>query len=421
MKITGNSWKFFNSLMLSVGKSTSSLPNVAKQGQEHWIVMTMKWFPGVNVAQKDQAVQPTNQDVVFGRGRRYDNHPGNVQFHHIIGTYMKQYATAGNRAEKNAVAASVANNVCATGRFLKYDERCGGWIVADPDSTWKKVRQALRYRGKDYTLQKKSVSKINKVSDVEHLEPVPPKNAQEGKRSNATQSLYSQNKGETLRRISLESFDSNPIYSSSSAGHSHGETKAEMELSQGTQMIVEKPETTSSIICGPAQDVYYNRDKVFGGIPNKRLRFEVDDNCQQLPCKTDFPLLDWNQHLPKDYPVNNLEPTPPAHWQHSSASNVTADFLDEVDFLDIDLSMWTATEETTSFGHSEVLLFVEDDLDLQVALNTTTSHCYASTAVPPDFADQFACDNLLTDEEILLAIGYDCAENALEFGESEII
>jgi hypothetical protein len=369
------------------------------------------------VPRQDQAVQPTTHDVIFGRGRRYDNHPGNVQFHHIVKNYIYQYATAANRAEKNAVAESIVNNVCVTGRFLKYDECCDGWIIADPDSTRKKVRQALRYRGKGFTTQRR-YEIINFIaSDLENLQTVSQTNAKERESTNTARPAVSQNTGDAyISDLLSDSFVGNSAYYSSSTGRAYGETKGEMELWQGAPVVVEERGATSSFSCDTAEDKYTNKDKFLSGAPpNKRLHFEVDDDYQQSSCKYRCPSCNWNQELSKAYPGISLEPTPTVRWQQSTTLNPPADILDEVDFLDFDISMWKATEEALTVGDSEGLLCPEDDSDLK----TATSHWYPFTAVHTDLADQSPCEHLLTDEEILRAIDCDCAENVQNVWESE--
>lgn len=90
----------------------------------------------------------TTHDVVFGRGRGYEKHPGNVRFHEILESYMDQYMAAKTRAQKVAISVSIISSVSMSGRFLRYDSTPQGWVPAHGDSVCNKVSQALRHRAR---------------------------------------------------------------------------------------------------------------------------------------------------------------------------------------------------------------------------------------------------------------------------------
>ena len=89
-----------------------------------------------------EMIQLTPNDVIFGRGRKSDNHKGNVHFRSLINTQLSAYIAACDGAAKRMVAEEIVKQVLEQkGRFLKWVG--GAWSIADNQSTIQKVLKTL--------------------------------------------------------------------------------------------------------------------------------------------------------------------------------------------------------------------------------------------------------------------------------------
>jgi hypothetical protein len=90
-------------------------------------------------------VIPTLNDVIMGRGKRIDVHPGNVAFRHLIWTHRAAYVSAGrNTQRKRDVIEWVVNEVInGGGRFVKVGPS-GKYDVVSVLQAMEKTAQALR-------------------------------------------------------------------------------------------------------------------------------------------------------------------------------------------------------------------------------------------------------------------------------------
>ncbi|KAL3936225.1 MAG: hypothetical protein SGBAC_008409 [Bacillariaceae sp.] len=106
-------------------------------------------------------IQPTEYDVLFGRGKPFQDHPGNLRLHSIVNVYKANYTQA-RRHEKTSIAEDVVkiikNDGKHAGRFLKQVD--GKWeAVSDMDAR-AKVSHALRGKSR---VEPKSKSVISKA------------------------------------------------------------------------------------------------------------------------------------------------------------------------------------------------------------------------------------------------------------------
>jgi hypothetical protein len=85
-------------------------------------------------------------DVLLGRGRANDDHPGNKYFQAIADTYSSGYNATTSRNEKSRITQELVSKIKETGRFLKYDIASGGWVAVLDEVARIKASQALRYR-----------------------------------------------------------------------------------------------------------------------------------------------------------------------------------------------------------------------------------------------------------------------------------
>ena len=98
-----------------------------------------------------------NDDIVFGRGRGFQNHPGNLRMRRIIEKYKRQYHTL-KRSDKRILVEKVYNELVKDGaRFLKKLDNDDAWVKVDVPIALQKVSHTLRCR--------KSVEKL--LHDVE--------------------------------------------------------------------------------------------------------------------------------------------------------------------------------------------------------------------------------------------------------------
>jgi hypothetical protein len=90
--------------------------------------------------------EPTDLDILLGRGRVFREHPGNVRFHHVIELHMERYERS-NKNLKQVLADEIVERIKATGsRFLKKNQRGGKWEVASDGVAREKVSHSFRNR-----------------------------------------------------------------------------------------------------------------------------------------------------------------------------------------------------------------------------------------------------------------------------------
>lgn len=91
-------------------------------------------------------VKQSNNDVLCGRGKAFNKHPGNVFFHDLVLRKKDNYSKC-NQQEKTKIALSLVEHVRnqnPSGRFLKQDSKTGVWSEIGDKKIIEKVRQALR-------------------------------------------------------------------------------------------------------------------------------------------------------------------------------------------------------------------------------------------------------------------------------------
>jgi hypothetical protein len=95
---------------------------------------------------------PRSIDIIFGRGRPFQDHPGNVRMNNIIRQYKSTYQKVGMHEKKTVtetvVSAVISNDHGLFGkvRFLK-QKKAGiyePWYEASSVEIWKKVNHSLR-------------------------------------------------------------------------------------------------------------------------------------------------------------------------------------------------------------------------------------------------------------------------------------
>jgi len=89
---------------------------------------------------------PTDCDILCGRGGRSNHHPGNIRYRQVVGEMKASYKTIGTKAAKTGLSSAIVDHVYAYGgRFLKkIDKKSGKYQVLSVIEARKKTSQALR-------------------------------------------------------------------------------------------------------------------------------------------------------------------------------------------------------------------------------------------------------------------------------------
>ena len=89
--------------------------------------------------------EPTDRDILFGRGGISNNHIGNRIFRTLVETRKAEYRGA-IKHKRLAIAEGIYYAVAAKGggRFLKKKNNGDGWHLVEGDQAIKKIKQALR-------------------------------------------------------------------------------------------------------------------------------------------------------------------------------------------------------------------------------------------------------------------------------------
>eukprot|EP00934_Nitzschia_sp_Nitz4_P005182 Nitzschia sp. Nitz4//scaffold161_size51353//152//1045//NITZ4_006937-RA/size51353-processed-gene-0.15-mRNA-1//1//CDS//3329537876//5172//frame0 len=92
--------------------------------------------------------EPTPTDILSGRGRNVDNHPGNKAFQELIKTKRSRYAACSFNIEKKTICISIVKKIRdKKGRFLKLASNGTYYDIGDQKAI-KKTSQALREKVK---------------------------------------------------------------------------------------------------------------------------------------------------------------------------------------------------------------------------------------------------------------------------------
>ncbi len=90
--------------------------------------------------------EPQSNDVLSGRGKIINSHPGNVHFRTIVNRLKFEYVMS-RKSDKKVFANVIVESIRSLnppGRFLKQDKETGQWYDIGEKLTLAKTRQALR-------------------------------------------------------------------------------------------------------------------------------------------------------------------------------------------------------------------------------------------------------------------------------------
>lgn len=105
-------------------------------------------------------LNPHSKDILFGRGRKYQNHPGNQRMRELMAEYKSKYQSL-RRFRKHDLVKELYEKLTEDGvRFLKKIEGQDAWLEVEAYIALQKVCHALRCRKhwekKPSTRQKKA-------------------------------------------------------------------------------------------------------------------------------------------------------------------------------------------------------------------------------------------------------------------------
>ena len=93
--------------------------------------------------------EPTEFDIILGRGSSNAWRPGNAYFHEILDRRMTDYLLAGTKKAKRAIIQEIYDAIDQrSGRFLEKDEQSDSYTEIDEDEALTKIGYAVRYRKK---------------------------------------------------------------------------------------------------------------------------------------------------------------------------------------------------------------------------------------------------------------------------------
>jgi len=87
-------------------------------------------------------VLPSTYDVLLGRGKPIQKHPGNLRYHQVVGSYQGAYEEMHKLAKTDLSKTIVEQFKDAGHRFLKQEEY--GWVEVDDEAARNKVSHAFR-------------------------------------------------------------------------------------------------------------------------------------------------------------------------------------------------------------------------------------------------------------------------------------
>jgi hypothetical protein len=100
-----------------------------------------------NLVSNSSFVEPTEKDVLCGRGKAFFNHEGNKKFREIVGNSIGTYLMAKRKSEKSKIVIAIADEVMKTGaRFLKRKGKGKDWYEGGFNLARQKVCMFLSHQ-----------------------------------------------------------------------------------------------------------------------------------------------------------------------------------------------------------------------------------------------------------------------------------
>ncbi|KAG7369583.1 hypothetical protein IV203_027329 [Nitzschia inconspicua] len=119
-------------------------------------------------------IVPGELDIIFGRGKGYQNHKGNVRYRHIVETKRPLYEALSTKKEKTQLIKDVVKSIYdGGGRFLRQDP-LGRWIPIDQEVARDKVSHSFRNQKRLSQIKADGVvdkgQALNRIHSTERLD-----------------------------------------------------------------------------------------------------------------------------------------------------------------------------------------------------------------------------------------------------------
>lgn len=115
--------------------------------EEHLTMDEIPSGPFNPVPASKEPCEPTDSDVLCGRGGTINTHPGNAKYRNLVEERKRVYLTARFKREKRLISESIIKeirNQNPPGRFLNRDTKDGDWYDIGDIKAREKTSQALR-------------------------------------------------------------------------------------------------------------------------------------------------------------------------------------------------------------------------------------------------------------------------------------
>jgi len=117
-----------------------------------------------------KSITPAANDVLFGRGKRFQNHPGNLRMRKIIRKYKKIYMAQKGQHRKRLVVENAYNEIVSGGaRFVKQSEEKNQWLEVMMHEALEKVAHTIRYKPRNAKVGSKSKEDDEEDSSVDEV------------------------------------------------------------------------------------------------------------------------------------------------------------------------------------------------------------------------------------------------------------
>ena len=111
---------------------------------------------------QEKIENPTDHDVLLGRGKPFQNHPGNRKMLGLVDQYRERYQRA-ERKEKHDIVEEVMELISSNGgRFLRHVDYENQWVEVSHPISYRKVGHAFRSKARKTGGSKKNASSMGK-------------------------------------------------------------------------------------------------------------------------------------------------------------------------------------------------------------------------------------------------------------------
>ncbi|CAB9514048.1 Nitrilase family, member 2 [Seminavis robusta] len=95
-----------------------------------------------------ESFEPTENEVILGRGKQVATHPGNKRFKEVVLSHIKEYSAAQTKALKSNILSHIVSKIRGKSSFqagfVKQDNSTGRWMVAEDSAARIATAQIFR-------------------------------------------------------------------------------------------------------------------------------------------------------------------------------------------------------------------------------------------------------------------------------------